>query len=328
MPSAAKNSERRMTIALVLVVVAAIAIALVTARASRGATAVSAEPSLLTSSALDTPMKTADAEPEAALGGEVLETIPVSKYTYLRLRSTGGEIWAAVPSADVAIGSHVTIANATLMDDFKSATLNRSFKVIYFGSLEGSVTDSASEPSSPKFPMWGDTELDSDQELPPGHPNIGSPGSSDSSPDSRGLPNGHPEIGPSGTVEASPHGGLGVSNGGSRDAPLSMPKIVRAFGSRPIAELVVARRQLDGKRVRVRGQVTKVTPDVRGRAFYHLRDSDKSDEGAPNDLVVTSVTVPERGQVVTLEGTLRADHDIGSGYRYPVLLEDARVIDP
>ncbi len=40
-----------------------------------------------------------------------------------------------------------------------------------------------------------------------------------------------------------------------------------------------------------------------------------------------SAVAPQRGQVAIFEGTLRADDDIGIGYKYPVLLEDATVID-
>src|SRR3954470_23725539 len=54
------------------------------------------------------------APPDTApvIQGEVLETLPVAKYTYLRLATAGGEVWAAVPSAVVALHSHVRIADA------------------------------------------------------------------------------------------------------------------------------------------------------------------------------------------------------------------------
>src|SRR5450631_2158383 len=74
----------------------------------------------------------APADNAPAVQGEVLETLPVAKYTYLRLATTAGEVWAAVPSAAVALHSQVQIADATPMQDFKSTTLKRTFKVIYF----------------------------------------------------------------------------------------------------------------------------------------------------------------------------------------------------
>src|SRR4051812_29887157 len=47
-------------------------------------------------------------EDSTSLSGTVLETMPASQYTYLRLATANGEIWSAVPAATVAIGSRVT----------------------------------------------------------------------------------------------------------------------------------------------------------------------------------------------------------------------------
>ncbi|MGE0327633.1 MAG: hypothetical protein AB7K71_34040 [Polyangiaceae bacterium] len=79
----------------------------------------------------------APAQGDAAgdVSGEVLETIQVSSYTYLRLKTPKGEVWAAVGKTDLSKGQHVDIQRATLMHDFSSPTLKRSFKEIYFGML-------------------------------------------------------------------------------------------------------------------------------------------------------------------------------------------------
>jgi hypothetical protein len=320
----AKKSDRRMTVVLALVIVAAIAIALATARTSHGAGIRADDPTP------STPLADESASPPAAedgaLSGEVLETVPVSKYTYLRLRGSDGEVWAAVPSANVEIGSRVTISNATRMDDFKSTTLGRSFKVIYFGTLGVAAGANTGDALVPKFPVGDDQDVDSDQKLPPGHPDIGA-NSAPGAPadDSNALPSGHPDIGSSAAGNASPHGGMSDSQA---EPAMPLPKIVRAAGGNGhvIAELAADRYELAGQRVRVTGQVTKVTPDVQGRAFFHLRDDSASNKGSAVDLVVTSVATPKRGQVATFEGTLRADDDIGIGYKYPVLLEDATVV--
>ena len=316
-----------MTVVLVLGVAAAIAIALATTRTSHGAAVLASE----ASSAAPSLAEPADAPAadDTALTGEVLETVPVSKYTYLRLRSASGEVWAAVPSASVAIGTQVSIANATRMDDFKSATLGRSFKVIYFGNLgtPASAGAATAEGSALKYPIGDEQDVDSEQPLPPGHPDIGAtaaPGAL--ADDATALPSGHPDIGNSAAGTASPHGG--TSDSLATEPPLPMPKIARAAGGNGhvIAELTADRQQLAGRHVRVRGQVTKVTPDIKGRAFFHLRDESVKGTGPVADLVVTSLIAPTRGQIATFEGTLRADADIGIGYKYPVLLEDATVV--
>jgi hypothetical protein len=67
--------------------------------------------------------------------GEVLETMDVANYTYLRLKTQEGETWAAVSKAAVTKGSEVTVYDPIRMTDFQSNTLNRTFATIYFGSL-------------------------------------------------------------------------------------------------------------------------------------------------------------------------------------------------
>ncbi|HJV22557.1 MAG TPA: hypothetical protein VJ570_07665 [Holophagaceae bacterium] len=65
----------------------------------------------------------------------MLERLDASPYIYLRLRTTQGEIWAAVPEAKVGTGAEVTIANPMAMGSFESKTLKRTFPEIYFGTL-------------------------------------------------------------------------------------------------------------------------------------------------------------------------------------------------
>jgi len=263
------------------------------------------------------PAPTAD-EASAVLSGSVLETFPASQYTYLRLATSNGEIWAAVPSASIAVGAKVTVENAARMTAFKSTTLKRTFDVIYFGTL---AADAAQKVAAPHFsPADALDNEDDQQDLPPGHPDVGNSqpgaiGSSDS------LPAGHPDLG---GAAASPHGP-------SPDAPSSLPPAVvvtpaRGGNAHAIAQLSAQREQLAGQRVRVRGQVTKVTAGVQGHTFFHLRDGKPGDPEPAPDLVVTSDSTPARGQVATFEGTLRANADVGIGFKYPILLENAVLI--
>lgn len=67
--------------------------------------------------------------------GEVLEAKDVGSYTYLRLKTREGEIWAAVNQSAVAQGSQVAIENAMVMNNFESKSLKKTFKTIIFGNL-------------------------------------------------------------------------------------------------------------------------------------------------------------------------------------------------
>jgi hypothetical protein len=84
-----------------------------------------------------------------SLKGEVLETVDAGTYTYLRLKTTDGEMWAAVLSAPVKKGARVTIESPMLMTNFESKTLNRKFDKIIFGSLAGTAPTSQRADSMP-----------------------------------------------------------------------------------------------------------------------------------------------------------------------------------
>lgn len=71
----------------------------------------------------------------APIQGEVLEVRDVPSYTYLRLATRDGEVWAAVPTAKLKKGDRVTIADPTVMQGFESKTLARTFDKIVFGQL-------------------------------------------------------------------------------------------------------------------------------------------------------------------------------------------------
>jgi hypothetical protein len=73
----------------------------------------------------------------AAVKGDVLEVKDVESYTYLRLKTTSGETWAAVPKTTLAKGAKVTIENVMVMNNFESKSLKKTFPTILFGTLGG-----------------------------------------------------------------------------------------------------------------------------------------------------------------------------------------------
>jgi hypothetical protein len=58
-------------------------------------------------------------------------------YTYLKLRTSNGAVWAAVRKARVTQGQTVVVADPQLMKNFRSRSLKRTFDEIYFGQLAG-----------------------------------------------------------------------------------------------------------------------------------------------------------------------------------------------
>lgn len=194
--------------------------------------------------------------------GEVLETRDVDSYTYLRLKTGDGELWAAVPTTAVKKGAVVTIGNAMIMENFESKALHKTFAKIVFGEIAG--------------------------------------------------PN---------TKSASPHGTP------TSAAPVALAKIAKATGpdARTVAEVVTGKTALKNKRVLVRGQVVKVNLGILGKNWLHVQDGTGAAADGTNDLVVTTKDVVARGDIVTVQGTVHTDVDLGSGYAYAVIIEDAVV---
>ncbi len=69
--------------------------------------------------------------------GKLLEKIDAPPYTYLKIQSGSGEVWAAVPKSDAAVGAQVTVVDAMPMEKFESKTLKRTFDLVYFGNVPG-----------------------------------------------------------------------------------------------------------------------------------------------------------------------------------------------
>ena len=112
---------------------------------------------------------------------------------------------------------------------------------------------------------------------------------------------------------------------GAAPAPVTPTKVTRAEGpdGRTVAEVYGTRVRLAGKPVAVRGQVVKLSLGIMGKNWVHLRDGSGSAGDGSNDLLVTTQDKPAVGDVVVARGTVRTDVDLGSGYRYAVLVEGA-----
>lgn len=95
------------------------------------------------SAPLLTPAQAANG-PGTTLSGEVLEVKDVESYTYLRLKTAQGETWAAVGTSAVKKGANVTVENVTMMSNFESKSLKKTFQTIAFGNLAGAGTTGAS----------------------------------------------------------------------------------------------------------------------------------------------------------------------------------------
>ena len=208
------------------------------------------------------PAPAAVSVPAAASGvsGEVMEVHDVESYTYLRLETASGDVWAAVPSAKVKKGAKVTLQNPMTMTNFESKTLKKKFDQILFATLAGSEGAAAYATSAPA----------------------------------------------------------------ADSAPIKVAKASGA-GAYTVAEVITKRAELKGKQVQIRGQVVKFMPGIMKRNWVHIQDGSGTAAAKNHDLLVTTLDSAQIGDVVLVKGQVGNDRDFGSGYTYPVLVEEAKL---
>lgn len=119
------------------------------------------------------------------------------------------------------------------------------------------------------------------------------------------LPAGHPPIG----AAAQP--------------AIDYTSIKVPSGGKTVADIVTDRAKLSGKAVTVRGKVVKYNAGVLGKNWLHIRDG--SGKEGSNDLTVTTDAATKIGDTVLVSGKVVTDRDFGAGYKYAVIIEDAKV---
>lgn len=97
--------------------------------------------------------------------------------------------------------------------------------------------------------------------------------------------------------------------------------VERLEGGKTIAEIIAEHEQIEGQEVSLRAQVVKFSPNILGKNWITLEDGTGT---APNNkLVVTSSGTVAVGDEVIVKGKVKNNVDIGAGYTYEVLLEEA-----
>ena len=108
-------------------------------------------------------------------------------------------------------------------------------------------------------------------------------------------------------------------------APVVVEPIKPQPGGITIADLWTRRKVLAGTVVMVSGKVVKVNNDIMGSNWIHLQDGSGSATDGTNDLTVTTSALVKAGDIVTISGKLATGKDLGSGYAYDVIVENAIV---
>lgn len=100
---------------------------------------------------------------------------------------------------------------------------------------------------------------------------------------------------------------------------------VASAGESPatIASINQNKAKLAGKTVKATGKVVKVNNGIMGRNFLHIQDG--SGDATTGDLTVTSQQTAKLGEQISISGVAAVNRDFGSGYLYPLLIEDATI---
>ncbi len=220
------------------------------------------------------------------LRGKVQETLDSGGYTYILLASERGDVWAAAKTFTVSVGDDVELAGLMPMYDFRSRTLDRTFKEIQFVGratvIGGSTTTEPARP--PREPVAG--------ALPAGHPPVG---------DAAAPPSPTPA------------------------APSEAGEIEPLSGGLTVAELFGKKTDLQGKLVKFRGRVVKANRGILGRNWLHIQDG-SGEAGSNDITVTSKTDFAPPDSIVVIEGTLGLEKDFGAGYKYDVIVEDATVM--
>jgi len=131
-------------------------------------------------------------------------------------------------------------------------------------------------------------------------------GKAPASGDALELPKNHPPLG-----------------GGGAKPAVDFSGIKKAEGGKSIAEIYAAKAELSGKPVKVRGKVVKYNANIMGKNWLHIQDG--TGTAGSNDLTVTTASETKVGDTILVTGAIATDRDFGSGYKYSLIIEDAKV---
>lgn len=99
--------------------------------------------------------------------------------------------------------------------------------------------------------------------------------------------------------------------------------IKKPQGGMTVGQIFADKANLSGKHVTVRAKVVKYTPQVMGKNWLHVEDG-TGKKGA-DDLTVTTSTNAKVGDTVLISGPITLNKDFGYGYKYDVIMQNAKV---
>jgi hypothetical protein len=249
------------------------------------------------------PAAAANTAPEAVpLSGKAVESMNSGGYTYVLLNNGSEKLWVAIPQTSVAPGQQLTLSPGYEMKNFTSKGLNRKFDKVVFSA---GVINAPIKLSPAAIKM--------------AHQGVPLAPAASATASSATLPAAAAK-----TEQAVQKGATAKP---AQRISISLEKIEKAKGPNAytVAQLYAKKSQLEKKAVVVRGKVVKISARILKRNWVHIQDGSGSAGKKNNDLIVTTKDLARVGDIVTVKGTLYNNMDFGSGYRYGLLVEGARL---
>ncbi|NOY22461.1 MAG: hypothetical protein GXO70_02965 [Acidobacteria bacterium] len=224
----------------------------------------------------------------APFSGAVVTVESGGGYTYMEIKGTSGNFWAATRPIEVKKGDTVQLIHPMKMEKFPVKSLKRTFDIIYFA----------------------------DDVLVNGRGHMGD----DSKPMGMGMGNKavNPHGGDTATKMKNPHQ-MGTTHMAG-EAAIDASRIKPQNGSVAIADLLKNPEKFVGKTVKVHGIVTKYLPMIMKKNWIHLKDA----TCGKAHIVVTTDETFKAGETVLVSGKVEVNKDFGFGYKYDVLLTGAK----
>jgi hypothetical protein len=111
---------------------------------------------------------------------------------------------------------------------------------------------------------------------------------------------------------------------GQEQKPLTPPKsgeIEKAEGGKTIADILSESEQLKDRKVFFKAKIMKVSRQIMKKNWYTLQDGTGTEP--ENKIIAISKETAAPGDIITVTGVVKTNVDLGAGYRYEVLIDDA-----
>ncbi len=117
--------------------------------------------------------------------------------------------------------------------------------------------------------------------------------------------------------------GAHASSGAATQEATIPVEVELAEGEQSVEQMFTEKDKFVGKQVSLHGTVVKFSANIMGKNWIHLQDG--TGGAGTNDLTITTAQTVKVGDTVKVVGMLIADKDFGYGYKYALIIEDAKI---